>query len=54
MSGFSWREARFSEHRNSGPGATVTPDRPQLPPASARDHTAADYLAGPDGWRPTR
>jgi pectin methylesterase-like acyl-CoA thioesterase len=53
MAGFSWREARFAEYRNKGPGATVTADRPQLPPESAPDHTARRYLAGGDGWDPT-
>jgi pectin methylesterase-like acyl-CoA thioesterase len=53
MSGFSWREARFAEHHNRGPGATITADRPQLPAAAAKDHTAADYLSGTDGWDPT-
>lgn len=54
MSGFSWREARFSEYRNSGPGATVTADRPQLTDEAAPDYTARRYLAGADGWNPTR
>jgi pectin methylesterase-like acyl-CoA thioesterase len=30
MSGLNWREARLSEYRNEGPGATVNDDRPQL------------------------
>ncbi|WP_326556395.1 pectinesterase family protein [Micromonospora sp. NBC_01796] len=52
MSGFSWRDARFFEYRNSGPGATVTADRPQLTDAQAPNYTAPRYLAGPDGWNP--
>ncbi|BCL18012.1 pectinesterase family protein [Micromonospora sagamiensis] len=52
MSGFSWRDARFFEYRNTGPGSTVTPDRPQLTDAQAADHTPQRYLAGPDGWNP--
>ncbi len=52
MSGFSWREARFHEHNNRGPGAQVTPDRPQLPAAEADNHTVRTYLQGPDGWAP--
>jgi pectin methylesterase-like acyl-CoA thioesterase len=52
MSGFSWRDARFSEYHNTGPGATVTADRPQLPDAAAPDHTPTRYLAGTDGWNP--
>ncbi|TAP43245.1 pectinesterase family protein [Arthrobacter sp. S39] len=52
MSGFSWREARFHEYRNSGPGAQVTADRPQLPAAEAGNYTARTYLQGTDGWAP--
>ena len=47
MSGFSWRDARFSEYRNTGPGSTVTADRPQLTDAQAPTYTAQKYLAGP-------
>ncbi|MGC4806408.1 pectinesterase family protein [Micromonospora sp. DT233] len=53
MSGFSWRDARFSEYRNTGPGSAVTADRPQLTDAQASTYTAQRYLAGPDGWNPT-
>ncbi len=52
MSGFSWKDARFTEYRNYGPGAEVTTDRPQMSEADARDHTVADYLHGTDGWAP--
>ncbi|MFI9638609.1 pectinesterase family protein [Micromonospora sp. NPDC051925] len=52
MSGFSWRDARFSEYRNSGPGSTVTTDRPQLTDAQASTYTPQRYLAGADGWNP--
>ncbi|MFI7436350.1 pectinesterase family protein [Micromonospora haikouensis] len=52
MSGFSWKDARFFEYRNSGPGATVTADRPQLTDAQAPTYTAQRYLAGSDGWNP--
>jgi len=52
MSGFSWRDARFSEYRSTGPGSTVTADRPQLADASAPNYTAERYLAGTDGWDP--
>ncbi|MFD6531305.1 pectinesterase family protein [Streptomyces sp. NPDC060184] len=54
MSGFSWREARFSEYRTHGPGAAATPDRPQMSPADAALHEVGDYLAGDDGWAPHR
>ncbi|MEU2284437.1 pectinesterase family protein [Streptomyces sp. NPDC013178] len=52
MSGFSWRDARFAEYRNFGPGAGVTADRPQLSDADARTHTVAHYLKGTDDWAP--
>lgn len=52
MSGFSWKDARFTEYRNYGPGAEVTADRPQMSDEDARGHTVADYLQGSDGWAP--
>ncbi|GHD10835.1 pectinesterase family protein [Zhihengliuella salsuginis] len=52
MSGFSWKTARFAEHHNSGPGSSVTADRPQMPVAEAAEFTGAAYLAGGDGWAP--
>jgi pectinesterase len=52
MSGFSWREARFHEFNNHGPGARITPDRPQLEPELAGDFTLEAYLQGTDGWAP--
>ncbi|KJK48467.1 hypothetical protein UK23_17030 [Lentzea aerocolonigenes] len=52
MSDNSWRNARFSEYRNTGPGATKNSNRPQLPDSQAGDHTPQKYLAGTDGWNP--
>ncbi|WP_405732566.1 pectinesterase family protein [Streptomyces sp. NBC_01537] len=52
MSGFSWKDARFTEYRNHGPGAAVTDDRPQMSDADAATHEVADYLSGSDGWAP--
>ncbi|WP_372664784.1 pectinesterase family protein [Amycolatopsis kentuckyensis] len=52
MSGFSWRDARFFEYRNTGPGAGTGTDRPQLSAAQAATFTAQRYLAGSDGWNP--
>ncbi|MFD9700310.1 pectinesterase family protein [Lentzea sp. NPDC059081] len=49
MSGFPWRGARFAEYRNTGPGAGVNADRPQLTDAEAGNHTRAAYLSG---WNP--
>jgi len=53
MSGFSWRDARFSEFHNTGPGAGTGTDRPQLTSTQAATYTAKKYLAGNDGWNPT-
>jgi pectin methylesterase-like acyl-CoA thioesterase len=52
MSGFSWRDARFAEFRNTGPGAGTGTDRPQLSTADAAKSTVRAYLAGTDGWNP--
>ena len=52
MSGFSWKDARFTEYRNHGAGAGVTADRPQMSDADARTHTVAHYLKGTDDWAP--
>lgn len=49
-----WRQARYGEYRNAGPGATVTADRPQLTADQAAQYTARAYLAGLDGWDPAR
>jgi pectin methylesterase-like acyl-CoA thioesterase len=52
MSGFSWKDARFSEYRNTGPGSGTGTDRPQLSDAQAASYTPQKYLAGSDGWNP--
>lgn len=50
MSGFSWKDDRFAEYRNTGPGAgPAGPDRPHLTDAQAADQEIADWLAG---WDP--
>ncbi|GAA3217648.1 pectinesterase family protein [Actinocorallia longicatena] len=49
MSGFSWRDARFAEYRNHGPGFALNPGRPQLTDAQAAGHEIADYLGD---WTP--
>jgi len=51
---FSWRDARYGEYRNRGPGVVASPDRPQLDAAQAAVMTPENYLAGADGWDPTR
>ncbi len=52
--GWAWRDARFAEHANRGPGAFVTDDRPQLTRREAAAFTRATYLTGDDGWAPWR
>jgi pectinesterase len=47
-----WKDARFGEHHNRGPGAIVSADRPQLTVEQARAYTVAAFLRGADGWRP--
>ncbi|MFI7642843.1 pectinesterase family protein [Nonomuraea sp. NPDC049400] len=42
-------EGRFAEYRNTGPGAAVTADRPQLTDDQAREHTVRAYLGN---WTP--
>jgi hypothetical protein len=46
---FPWRQARFAEYANTGPGATVNPDRPQLSAARAAEFTREAYLRQ---WQP--
>ncbi|WNV92132.1 pectinesterase family protein [Umezawaea sp. Da 62-37] len=52
MSGNLWRNARFSEYRNTGSGAGTGTNRPQLTDAQAANYTPQKYLAGTDGWNP--
>ncbi|MEV1289873.1 pectinesterase family protein [Micromonospora sp. NPDC049679] len=49
-----WRDARYAEFANRGPGAGSGPDRPQLTPEQAATLTRRAYLAGADGWNPVR
>ncbi|MEU2509230.1 pectinesterase family protein [Streptomyces sp. NPDC007863] len=45
MSGFSWRDDRFAEYRNQGPGSgPASVDRPHLTDTQAADHEVADWL----------
>ncbi|GAB2752843.1 pectinesterase family protein [Streptomyces bullii] len=51
MSGFSWKDDRFAEYRNTGPGAgAASGDRPHLTDAQASNQEVMDWLAG---WTPT-
>ncbi|WP_369390739.1 pectinesterase family protein [Streptomyces sp. CG1] len=54
MSGFSWKSARFASYADTGPGAAANANTPQLTAAQAAGHTVQKYLAGNDGWDPTR
>nr|MDT0656542.1 pectinesterase family protein [Micromonospora sp. DSM 115978] len=49
-----WREARYFEYANRGPGAGTGPDRPHLTRQQAAAMTPRAYLAGADGWYPAR
>lgn len=49
---FSWRDARYGEFHNHGPGAVASPDRPQLTAEQAAAAQPRDYLTGSDGWNP--
>ncbi|MET9777356.1 pectinesterase family protein [Streptomyces sp. NPDC006367] len=51
MGGFSWKDDRFAEYRNTGPGAgTASADRPQLTDSQASGQEVADWLGS---WVPT-
>ncbi|MET9686000.1 pectinesterase family protein [Streptomyces coeruleorubidus] len=51
MSGFSWKDDRFAEYKNSGAGAgSASSNRPHLTDAQAADQEVADWLAG---WTPS-
>ncbi|MFF1296592.1 MULTISPECIES: pectinesterase family protein [unclassified Streptomyces] len=51
MSGFSWKEDRFAEYKNTGAGSgSASGDRPQLTDSQATGQEVADWLGG---WTPT-
>lgn len=51
MSGFSWKDDRFAEYRNSGAGSgSASTDRPQLTDAQAAAQEVADWLGD---WTPS-
>ncbi|MBK3645333.1 pectin esterase [Streptomyces sp. MBT33] len=51
MSGFSWKDDRFAEYRNTGAGSgAASADRPQLTDAQAAQQEVADWLGD---WTPT-
>jgi pectinesterase len=52
MSSNVWQNARFDEYLNTGAGATINGNRPQMTAAQAASYTPAAYLAGSDGWNP--
>ncbi|WP_327347238.1 pectinesterase family protein [Streptomyces europaeiscabiei] len=50
MGGFSWKEDRFAEYANKGPGAgSASVNRPMLTDAQAAGQEVSDWLAG---WTP--
>jgi pectin methylesterase-like acyl-CoA thioesterase len=53
MSPNLWTDGRFSEYGNTGAGAGVNANRPQLTDAQATGSTKWTYLAGSDNWNPT-
>jgi pectin methylesterase-like acyl-CoA thioesterase len=52
ISGATWTSGRYYEYANTGSGATVNSNRPQLSSSAAANYTAAKYLAGSDAWNP--
>jgi pectinesterase len=48
----TWTSGRYYEYANTGAGAAVNANRPQLGSSAAADYTASKYLAGGDGWNP--
>jgi pectin methylesterase-like acyl-CoA thioesterase len=52
MSSNVWTAARFSEYKNTGAGATVNGNRPQMSDGTAVNYTPQKYLAGTDAWNP--
>ncbi|MFD7277922.1 pectinesterase family protein [Streptomyces sp. NPDC059862] len=51
MSGFSWKDDRFAEYKNTGPGAgPASSNRPQLTDAQASGQEIGDWLGN---WTPT-
>ncbi|MPY52967.1 pectinesterase family protein [Streptomyces acidicola] len=51
MGGFSWKDDRFAEYRNTGPGSgSASGDRPHLTDSQAADQEVADWLGD---WTPT-
>ncbi|AZM51383.1 pectate lyase [Streptomyces sp. WAC 01529] len=50
MGGFSWKDDRFAEYKNTGPGAgAASGDRPHLTDAQAAGQERADWLGD---WKP--
>ncbi|MFC8520388.1 pectinesterase family protein [Streptomyces sp. NPDC057257] len=51
MGGFSWKDDRFAEYKNTGAGSgAASGDRPQLTDAQAADQEVADWLGD---WTPS-
>ncbi|MBB2947280.1 pectinesterase [Actinoplanes lutulentus] len=52
MSSNSWKNARFFSYKNTGAGAAVNSNTPQMSDSQAANYTPQKYLAGSDGWNP--
>jgi pectinesterase len=52
MSSNSWKNARFFSYKNTGAGAAVNSNSPQMSDSQAANYTPQKYLAGSDGWNP--
>ncbi|MEW2397879.1 pectinesterase family protein [Streptomyces sp. NPDC046862] len=51
MGGFSWKDDRFAEYKNTGPGSgSASSNRPQLSDSQAAGQEVADWLGD---WTPT-
>jgi pectin methylesterase-like acyl-CoA thioesterase len=48
----AWTDGRLFEYGNTGPGATINANRPQLTADAAAAMTPSAWLAGSDGWDP--
>jgi len=52
MGGFAWKDDRFAEYRNTGPGAgAASSNRPQLTDTQATGQEIGDRLGD---WTPSR
>lgn len=50
MGSVNWHTERFSEYKNTGAGAVVSSERPQLTDEEASKYTVSNLLKGSDNW----